>query len=131
MKIGFVAGAFDLLHAGHIHLFKQAKLQCDYLIVGLHVDPSGERDTKNKPVESVLERQIKLRSNTFVDKVVVYEKEEDLLKIFKYYEIDVRFLGSDYLPRKSDSKLITEEEAVPIEYIDSLPIHSSEIREKL
>ena len=127
MKVGFVAGAFDLLHAGHIHLLKQCKKQCDYLIVGLHVDPSIEREDKNKPIESVLEREIKLNACKYVDFTVVYEKETDLSVIFKYFKIDVRFLGSDYV----DGKQITDPDAVPIEFIESMPIHTSDIRERV
>lgn len=128
MKIGFVCGAFDLLHAGHIHLLKQCKLRCDYLLVGLHVDPSIERPEKNEPLESVLEREIKLNACKYVDDVIIYEKEEDLSLIFKYFKIDVRFLGIDY---KNTYKPITDEAAIPIEYIDSLPIHTSDLRSKL
>ena len=128
MKIGFIAGSFDFLHAGHIHLFKQCKMQCELLIVGLHVDPSVEREGKNKPIESVLEREIQLDACRFVDKVIVYETEEDLSIIFKYYRINVRFLGSDYLEGMLS---VTDKDAVPIEYIDSLPIHSSGIRESI
>jgi len=123
--IGIVFGSWDLLHAGHIHLLKQCKERCDYLIVGLHVDPSIERPEKNKPVESVLERQIKLEGCKFVDRIITYQTEADLTLIFKYFNIDVRFLGSDY---KNSNKHITHT-GVPIEYIDSLPIHSSDLRE--
>lgn len=130
MKIGIVTGAFDLLHAGHIHLFKEAKKYCDHLIVALHVDPSIQRDTKNKPVESVLERQIKLDGCEEVGHTVVYEKEEDLPIIFKYYDINIRFLGSDYLPENGTQKPISYEDLLPIKYLDSLPMHTSEIREK-
>lgn len=129
MKIGFIAGAFDFLHAGHVHLLKQCKQNCDTLIVGLHIDPSVENSLKNRPVESVLERQIKLNGCRYVDGVVVYEKESDLSMIFNYFKIDVRFLGSDYKNRLGiGAKPITNEDAVPIQYIDSLPIHSSDIR---
>jgi len=128
MKIGFVAGAFDLLHAGHIHLLKQCKQQCDYLIVGLHADPSVERKDKNKPIESLLERKIKLNACRYVDLIVIYETEADLSILFKYFNLDVRFLGSDYIV---DGKNITDEDAVPIEYIDSLPIHTAELRERI
>ena len=127
MRVGFVAGAFDLLHAGHIHLLKQCKKNCDYLIVGLHADPSLERNSKNKPIESLLERQIKLSGCKYVDNFVVYEKEKDLSLIFNYFKVDVRFLGSDY----KDGKPITEPDAIPIIYIDSLDIHTSEIRRRL
>lgn len=125
MRIGFVCGAFDLLHAGHIHLFKQAKQKCDYLVVGLHIDPSIERHDKNMPVESILERQIKINACKYVDQIIVYEAESDLSVLFNYYKIDVRFLGSDY---KNTHKDITAGQAVPIEYIDSIDTHTSTIR---
>lgn len=126
MKVGIVVGAFDLLHAGHIHLLKQCKKRCDKLIVGIQANPSMERTYKNNPIETVLERQIKLNACRYVDFTVVYESEADLKVIFKYFKIDVRFLGSDYEGRE-----ITEPDALPIEIIDSLPIHSSDIRKRL
>lgn len=131
MITGFVCGAFDLLHAGHIHLFKEAKKHCDQLIVGLHIDPSIERDTKNKPIESVVERQIKLDGCEEVNHTVVYEKEEDLPAIFAYYDVDVRFLGSDYAEKFPTAKPISYEDLIPIKYINSLDIHSSQLREKI
>jgi len=130
MRVGIIVGAFDLLHAGHIHLLKQCKKRCDYLIVGLHANPSIERPSKNKPIESLLERQIKLYACKYVDEVAVYETEADLSIIFKYFKIDVRFLGSDYA-EATDYKPVTEPEAIPIEHIDSLPIHSSDIRRRM
>lgn len=130
MKVGFIAGAFDLLHIGHVHLLKQAKKKCDYLIIGLHVDPSVERPEKNKPIESVLERQIKLNTSKYVDFTIVYETEADLEIIAKFMKIDVRFLGSDYQDTGSVYKPITDM-GIPVEYIDSLPVHSSDYRERL
>lgn len=127
-KIGIVVGAWDLLHAGHIHLLKQCKKRCDRLIVGLHVDPSIERKDKNKPVESLLEREIKLLGCKYVDGIIVYEKESDLSLIFKYFNINVRFLGSDYVG-KIDK--ITAIHDILIEYIDSLPIHTTDLRKRL
>lgn len=126
--IGFVCGAFDLLHAGHIHLLKVCKQNCKFLIVGLHVDPSLQRPSKNKPVESLLERMIRLKGCKYVDQVVVYETEEDLALILKHYKIDVRFLGTDYT---TGTKPVTEPNAIPIKYIDSLPITSSNLRERI
>lgn len=126
-KVGFVAGSFDLLHAGHIHLLKQCKKHCDYLIVGLHVNPSIERPEKNKPIESVLERTIKVGNCKWVDEMFVYETEADLSLLLKYCNIDVRFLGSDY----KNGKEITDPDAIPITFIDSLDIHTSDIRERI
>ena len=127
MKKGIVTGSFDLLHAGHVNLLKKAKGKCDYLIVALHVDPSVENPTKNKPIESLIERQIKLNACKYVDQVVVYATEDELSIIFKYFKIDIRFLGTD----AQDGRTVTDEGAIPIEYIESLPIHSSELRERI
>ena len=96
MKIGFTCSAFDLLHAGHILMLKEARGQCDYLICGLQTDPTLDRNTKNKPIQSVLERYIQLSAVKYVDEVVVYESEEDLLQILKAYNIDIRILGEEY-----------------------------------
>ena len=126
-KVGVVTGSWDLLHIGHINLLKKAKKKCDYLIVGLHVDPSIERPEKNKPIESILEREIKLNACRYVDEIIVYEIEADLSIIFKYFRIDVRFLGTD----SQDGRVITDEGAIPIEYIESLPIHTADIRERI
>jgi glycerol-3-phosphate cytidylyltransferase len=125
--IGIVTGSFDLLHAGHINLLKKAKQKCDYLFVALHVDPSIERSKKNKPIESLLEREIKLRACRYVDEIIIYETEADLSIIFKYFPIGKRFLGSD----AKDGRVITDKDAIPIEYIDSLSIHTSEFRKRI
>lgn len=97
MKIGFLAGAFDVIHPGYIRMFKDAKTVCDYLIVGLHEDPSIERpDTKIKPVHTLDEREEILLSIRYVDQVIRYKTEQDLLWILENTKIDVRILGSDY-----------------------------------
>lgn len=130
MKTGIVFGTFDLLHAGHLHLLNEAKKRCDFLIVGLHVDPSIERTNKNAPVESLLERQMRLRACKFIDHVFVYETEKDIELYLRARKPDVRFLGSDY-DVLGNNKAITAKDVVPIEYIDSLPIHTSELRERI
>lgn len=94
--IGFTAGCFDLLHAGHVMMLKEADTVCDYLVVGLHVDPSVEREGKNKPVQSLIERQIQLEAVKYVDKVVVYSTEEELKELLFAYEIDIRIIGNEY-----------------------------------
>lgn len=81
MKIGFTCSTFDLFHAGHIMMLKDAKKQCDYLIVGLQTDPTLDRAEKNKPVQSVFERYVQLEACKYVDEVVVYATEKDLLDI--------------------------------------------------
>ena len=96
MKTGFTCGAFDLLHAGHIMMLEEAKTFCDYLIVGLHTDPSVDRPEKNKPIQSLNERLIQLRAVKYVDLVLIYDTEIDLLNLLKAIEPDVRIIGYDY-----------------------------------
>jgi glycerol-3-phosphate cytidylyltransferase len=97
LKIGFTASTFDLLHAGHIAMLSEAKNHCDYLICGLQTDPTIDRpDTKNKPVQSLVERQIQLSACRFVDEIVVYETERDLVDLILTLPIDIRILGVEY-----------------------------------
>lgn len=96
-RIGIVFSAFDLLHAGHIAMLAEAKNHCDYLIAGLQTDPTIDRpDTKNKPVQSIVERQIALGSCRFVDEIIIYETEKDLVDLILTLPIDVRILGVEY-----------------------------------
>jgi glycerol-3-phosphate cytidylyltransferase len=96
MRVGFVASAFDLLHAGHIVMLEEAKRHCDYLIAGLQVDPSIDRPEKNKPVQTVVERYTQLKGVRYVDEIIPYTTEEDLEDILSMYHIDVRILGEEY-----------------------------------
>lgn len=96
MKKGFTCGAFDLLHAGHLIMLKEIKSQCDYLIVGLQTDPSIDRPTKHKPIETIEERLIRLKSCKYVDKIVVYDTELDLYNLLKEIKPDIRFIGADW-----------------------------------
>ena len=96
-KVGFTCSCFDLLHAGHILMLKDAREQCDYLIVGLQTDPTIDRpDTKNKPIQSYEERYIQLEAIKYVDEIVKYETENDLMKLLFDLNPDVRILGSDW-----------------------------------
>ena len=100
MKIGFTCSTFDLFHAGHIIMLKEAKAQCDYLIVGLQTDPTIDRPKeKNKPVQSIFERYVQLQACKFVDEIVVYATEKDLIDILLSYPITVRILGNEYEDR--------------------------------
>lgn len=101
MKVGFVAGAFDLLHPGHVLMINEAALNCDYLVVGLHTDPSIERKDKNKPIQTTFERWLQLEALTDVDQIIPYDTEEDLLNLLSNLQIDIRFLGDDYRNTKS------------------------------
>ena len=96
-KIGITFSTFDLLHAGHIAMLAEAKNHCDYLIAGLQTDPTVDRpDSKNPPVQSIVERQIQLSACRFVDEVVVYSTEKDLEDILLTLPIDIRILGVEY-----------------------------------
>ena len=95
-KTGFTCSCFDLFHAGHIMMLKEAKSVCDYLIVGLQTDPTIDRPEKNKPIQSVFERFVQLDACKYVDEVVVYATEKDLLDILHSYPIDVRIVGDEY-----------------------------------
>ena len=94
--IGFVCGAFDLCHAGHVLLFKDCKNYCNYLIVGLHIDPSIEDAKKNKPIQSVKERIIQLKAIKYIDEIVVYSTKEELTNILLKLKPDVRIRGDDH-----------------------------------
>lgn len=96
MKIGFTCSCFDLFHAGHVMMLKESKSKCDYLIVGLQTDPTIDRPEKNKPVQSVLERFIQLDACKYVDSIVPYATEKELLDILTSYPVDVRIIGEEY-----------------------------------
>ena len=104
MKVGFTCSTFDLLHAGHAAMLAEAKQVCDYLIVALQNDPSVDRPEKNKPIQSVFERQLQLSATRFVDDIVVYNSEKDLLDVLKSLPIDVRIIGSDYIDKDFTGK---------------------------
>lgn len=95
-KIGFTCSAFDLCHAGHLLMLEEAKSQCDYLIVGLHTNPQIDRPQKNKPIETTWQRYERLRACKYIDEIIPYDTEEDLLNILKSREIDVRVIGEEY-----------------------------------
>jgi glycerol-3-phosphate cytidylyltransferase len=96
-RIGITFSTFDMLHAGHIAMLSEAKNHCDYLIAGLQTDPTIDRpDTKNKPIQSIVERQIQLAACRYVDEVVVYQTEQDLRDLLLILPVDVRVLGVEY-----------------------------------
>ena len=105
MKIGLVAGNFDVIHPGYVKLFEDAKANaCSYLVVALQDNPTIDRPEKNKPVQTVEEREYILRSIKYIDEVIHYNTEAELLNILKNYDYDIRILGSDY---KSPGKSYT------------------------
>lgn len=105
LKIGITFSTFDLLHAGHIAMLAEAKNHCDYLIAGLQTDPTIDRpDSKNPPVQSIVERQIQLAATRYVDETVVYQTEKDLVDIILTLPIDVRILGVEYADKEFTGK---------------------------
>jgi glycerol-3-phosphate cytidylyltransferase len=104
-KIGITFSTFDMLHAGHIAMLAEAKNHCDYLIAGLQTDPTIDRpDTKNHPVQSIVERQIQLAACRYVDEVVVYQTEQDLVDLLLILPLDVRVLGVEYQDKEFSGK---------------------------
>lgn len=110
---GFTCSAFDLLHAGHVLMLKECRSQCDYLIVGLQNDPSetpadyrGKK--KNKPIETLEERRIRLEGCKYVDDIRIYNSEEDLYKLLQELKPDVRFLGIDWKDKHATGQELTE-----------------------
>jgi glycerol-3-phosphate cytidylyltransferase len=99
-KIGFTAGNFDLLHPGYIYTFETAKEHCDYFMVFLQRDPSETRYTKYKPVIPLYERYKTLMAIKYIDEVVTYQTEEDLINLMEFYKPDVRILGDDYIGKR-------------------------------
>lgn len=97
MKTGITFGAFDLCHAGHVLMFQDCKHHCDYLIVGLQFDPSLERATKNKPVQSFYERYVQLKAIKYIDEIIPYAYEYEIIQILKSRDLNVRFVGADYI----------------------------------
>ena len=95
-KIGLTCSTFDLFHSGHVIMLEEAKRQCDYLIAAIQVDPTLDRQTKNKPVQSIIERQIQVSACKHVDEIIVYSTEKELEDIFMALPIDVRILGEEY-----------------------------------
>tara|TARA_B100000927_G_scaffold290868_1_gene290896 strand:- start:1655 stop:2128 length:474 start_codon:yes stop_codon:yes gene_type:complete len=115
-KIGITCSTFDLLHAGHVVMLEEAKRHCDYLIAALQVDPTLDRQSKNKPIQSVVERQIQLSAVRFVDEIVVYNTEKELDDIFLTLPINVRILGEEYKNKDFTAKKICYRRKIDIIY---------------
>ena len=130
---GFTCGAFDLLHPGHVHFIHEARKQCDYLIVGLHTDPTIDRPgSKNKPIQSVFERYLQLDGLSCVDLIVPYDTERDLTNMMATLDIQVRFVGSDYDGKRITGEDICNQRGIEVSYIPRLHDFSSTgLRERL
>ena len=113
-KIGITASTFDLFHAGHVIMLEEAKRQCDHLIAAIQVDPTIDRLTKNKPVQSIIERQIQVSACKHVDEIIVYSTEKELEDIFMSLPIDIRIMGEEYRDKEYTGKVICEKRKIEI-----------------
>ena len=115
MKVGITFSAFDLLHAGHIGMLREARANCDYLIVGLQTDPTIDRpNEKNKPVQTLVERYAQLNALKLVDEIVPYQTEQDLVDILELFQIDVRFLGEEYREKEFSGKDVCRKRGIQL-----------------
>jgi glycerol-3-phosphate cytidylyltransferase len=104
MIIGITFSTFDLLHAGHVSMLREAKAQCDYLICGLQMDPSQDRKEKNAPVQSIVERYTQLNGVRYVDEIIPYNDEKDVEDLLTMMDINVRILGEEYRDKEFTGK---------------------------
>jgi len=117
MKIGFTCSTFDLLHAGHVQMLREAKSKCDYLICGLQMDPSIDRpDKKKPPIQTVVERYTQLKAVSYVDEIIPYALEKDLEDILEMYDIDVRILGDEYREKDFTGKDICKRRDIDLHF---------------
>lgn len=117
MKVGITFSTFDLLHAGHIGMLREAKTHCDYLIVGLQSDPTIDRpDTKNRPIQTMVERYAQLNALKFVDEIVPYQTEEDVIDILELFNIHIRFLGEEYRDKDFTGKDVCRKRDIDLHF---------------
>ena len=116
MKVGITFSTFDLLHAGHVKMLEEAKIQCDYLICALQTDPTLDRPEKNRPVQSVVERYIQLKGCKYVDEIVPYATEQDLEDVIKSFKIDVRIIGDEYESKQFTGRQYCEEKGIALHF---------------
>ena len=132
MKIGFTCSAFDLLHPGHVAMLRECSSKCDYLIVGLHINPKTDRPFKERPAQSVYERYLQLEGCKYIDKIIPYEAEEDLINILAIEPINVRFVGEEYKDTYLTGQDICEKRGIEIYYNSRKHGYSStELRSRL
>jgi glycerol-3-phosphate cytidylyltransferase len=133
LRVGFTCSAFDLLHPGHIEMLNECKSHVDWLIVGLHSDPTIDRpNVKNKPVQSLYERFVQLRAVKFVDEIIPYETEYDLINMLGIEPITHRFVGIEYKDTYIVGQDICENRGINIVYNSRFHQYSStELRSRL
>ena len=130
--VGFTCSTFDLLHAGHILMLAEAKSICDYLIVAVQSDPTVDRgETKNKPVQSIVERYVQLSAVKFIDEIIVYDTEKDLEDLLMFLPITIRVIGEEYRDKHFTGKEICDNRGIKIFYNSRQHrFSSSELRQR-
>ena len=132
MKVGLTASTFDLLHAGHIEMLREAKSQCDYLICALQIDPSVDRPNKNKPAQTIVERYTQLQAVRFVDEIIPYLHENDLEDILNMRKINVRILGEEYRDKEFTGRDICKKRDIKLYFNErDHRFSSSDLRERV
>ena len=116
MKVGITFSTFDLFHAGHVKMLEEAKRHCDYLIIGLQLDPSIDRPVKNKPSQSIIERYIQLKGSRHIDEIVPYVTEQDLQDILRSFKLDVRIICVEYKEKNFTGRTYCEEKGIELYY---------------
>ena len=116
MKTGITFSTFDLFHAGHVKMLEEAKTKCDYLVAGLQLDPSIDRPEKNKPTQSVIERYVQLKACKFIDEIIPYITEEDLMDVLSSFKIDIRIIGEEYKEKDFTGKEYCKKKGIEIYY---------------
>ena len=116
MKVGITFSTFDLFHAGHVKMLEEAKTKCDYLIVGLQLDPSVDSPEKNKSTQSIIERYVQLRGCKYIDEIIPYISENDLIDILSSFKIDLRIIGEEYKDKPFTGKEYCIKKGIEIYY---------------
>ena len=130
--VGFYPGSFDLCHAGHMLAFKDASNECDYLIVGLHSDPTFDRPLKNKPIMSMEERRIILKGISYIDEIREYDTERDLMNLVMELQPNIYFIGEDWKNKEWTCKELCKELNIKVIYLQRKHNYStSELRERI
>ena len=116
MIVVITFSSFDLFHSGHVAMLKEAKSNCDHLMVGVQTDPTIDRPEKNKPIQSVFERYVQLEGCKYIDQIVPYATEKEIEDILLTYKIDKRFIGEEYKTKEFTGKQLCVDNDIELYY---------------
>ena len=116
MNTGITFSSFDLFHSGHVAMLKEARQNCDFLIVGVQTDPTIDRPEKNQPIQSVFERYVQLEGCKYIDQIIPYATEQDLIDVLLTYQICTRFIGEEYRTKEYTGKQLCIDNGIEIYY---------------